>query len=566
MLRHLPFALPSLLRRFRRAEDGSMVLFCTVLFVSMLVVSGMSIDFMRYENARTRLQSTLDRAILAAADLDQRRDPRAVVEDYFAKAGLLEQLTQVTVTEHIGSRTVRAEAEMPVNTFFIRLLGVPQLLVPAVGTASENVSNIEIALVLDVSGSMANNNRLRNLKSAGVDFLDTIFENDEEGNISIALVPFNGQVNLGATLRSQYNVIDAHGTADSNCIDLPAWAYDTTDLPTNRAMPMTAMADSFTGTSTDRNVYSSVRDNRPQGTNIWCPPSTGNIVRLPTRDATALENNINAMTAIGATSINAGMRWGLELLDPGSQPMFARLAAQGHMSSRFAVRPLAYDHEDTLKVIVLMSDGENFSEERINDGYRTGQSPIWLANDGNYSIFHPGRVDASSNTRLCASRPFWVPHLSSWHSRPWTLSGSLPSCYDPGIVTGASNTQGNSRQNWEEIWENVRVQWVAFQLYARAFEPSNYNRRMSYFNNTMDDLRTLTPDVQMDRQLQGLCAMARDARVTIFTIAFEAPENARVQLAECASSPNHYFNAQGLQIADAFSAIAAQINRLRLIE
>lgn len=543
-----------------------MVLFCVVLFVSMLVVAGMSVDFMRYENARTRLQSTLDRAILAAADLDQRRDPRAVVEDYFAKAGLLDQLTNVTVTEHIGSRTVRAEAEMPVPMFFIRLLGTPELVVPAVGTASENVSNIEISLVLDVSGSMGSNNRLRNLKTAASSFVDTIFANDEEGNISIALVPFNGQVNLGATLRQQYQVIDTHGVANADCLDLPDWAYSTTDLPTNRDIPMTAMADSFSSTSTSYATYSGLSSNEPSNANLWCPPSASNIVRLPTRDAATLKANINALTAIGATSINAGMRWGLELLDPGSQPMFAQLASRGHIASRFAVRPLAYDHEDTLKVIVLMSDGENFAEERVNAGYRAGQSPIWRGDDGHYSIFHPERVDASSATSLCASRPFWVPHVSSWHPRPWTLLGVLPSCYDPDIVTGRATTRGNTRQTWEQVWSVARLQWVAYQLYARGFEMTNSSRRIAYFNRTMDMLRTLTPTTQMDRQLQDLCAMARGANVTIFTIAFEAPVGGRTQLSNCASSPNHYFNAQGLEIADAFSAIAAQINRLRLVE
>ena len=566
MLRHLPMKLSRALCRFRRREDGSMVLFCVILFVSMLVVAGMSIDFMRYENARTRLQSTLDRAILAAADLDQRRAPRAVVEDYFAKAGLLEQLTNVTVTEHIGSRTVRAEAELPVDMLFIRLLGVPQLVVPAVGTASENVSNIEISLVLDVSGSMADNNRLRNLKTAATNFVDTIFANDAEGNISIALVPFNGQINLGATLRQQYQVTDVHGTANANCLDLPAWAYSTTDLPTNRPIPMTAMADTFSSTEDYYAIYEAISSNQPNPANLWCPPSTTNIVRLPTRDATALKASINGLTAVGATSINAGMRWGLELLDPGSQPMFATLAAQGQIASRFAVRPLAYDHPDTLKVIVLMSDGENFAEERVNAGFRTGQSPIWLGADGHYSIFHPERVDNSSSLNLCASRPFWVPHVSSWHPRPWTLLGVLPSCYDPGIVTGASPTYGNTRQTWQQVWSAVRLKWVAYQLYARGFEMTSSSRRTEYFNRTLAMLRTLTPVEDMNRQLQDLCSMARRSNVTIFTIAFEAPAAGRTQLSNCASSPNHYFNAQGLQISDAFSAIAAQINRLRLVE
>jgi hypothetical protein len=37
-------------------------------------------------------------------------------------------------------------------------------------------------------------------------------------------------------------------------------------------------------------------------------------------------------------------------------------------------------------------------------------------------------------------------------------------------------------------------------------------------------------------------------------------------MANCASSPAHYFNVQDLEIADAFNAIARQINQLRLTQ
>ncbi|MCC7321506.1 MAG: VWA domain-containing protein [Rubellimicrobium sp.] len=555
---------------FRRAEDGSMVIFALFLFLIMLMIGGMAVDLMRFEATRARLQATLDRSVLAAADLDQRQNPETVVRDYFARAGLLDHLSRVDVQQTINSRSVRAIAEMEMNTFFMRMLGQPTLLAPASGRAIESVSDIEIILVLDVSGSMGNNSRLTNLKNAANEFVTSILRDDVEGRISIGIVPFNGQVNLGQVLRQQYNAIDQHGVANVNCIDLPPAAFATADLPTTLPMPMTAHADTYSSTTTGSNTYVAISSSRPQTTlpsvNSWCPPYASNTVLMPTRNETTLRNRINGLQAMGATSINAGMRWGIEFLAPGSQPMFAALAAAGQMPAAFANRPFAYDRDDTLKVIVLMSDGENFAEERVNAGFRAGNAPIWRANDGNLSIFHDSMVTSTTATTICNSRPYYVPHLGVWHSRPW--NGTSPSgtaCYDPRVPAGTATVAGTTRQTWPQVWAYVRLQWVAYQLYARGFSGTNAGR-MAYYNDAMDRMRTQTDTTDMDAQLQAMCRMARANSTTVFTIAFEAPANGQTELAQCASSPSHYFNAQGLQISTAFRAIAAQINRLRLVE
>ena len=64
----------------------------------------------------------------------------------------------------------------------------------------------------------------------------------------------------------------------------------------------------------------------------------------------------------------------------------------------------------------------------------------------------------------------------------------------------------------------------------------------------------------------SMCNEAKANGVIIFTIAFEAPAAARTQMANCASSPSHYYNVSGIDITDAFRAIANQINELRLTQ
>lgn len=73
---------------FCRDEAGVLTGFSLYIFILMMMIAGLTIDLMRYEAVRTRLQATSDRAVLAAADLDQTTNAKAVVEDYFAKAGM----------------------------------------------------------------------------------------------------------------------------------------------------------------------------------------------------------------------------------------------------------------------------------------------------------------------------------------------------------------------------------------------------------------------------------------------------------------------------------------------
>jgi len=68
------------------------------------------------------------------------------------------------------------------------------------------------------------------------------------------------------------------------------------------------------------------------------------------------------------------------------------------------------------------------------------------------------------------------------------------------------------------------------------------------------------------RSFNLACNQAKNNGVVVFTIAFEANNAARNQMRDCASSASHYFNVQGLEISSAFSAIANQINQLRLTQ
>ena len=205
---------------FRPDEAGGMTIFALIMFLLMIMMGGMAVDLMRYEDTRVTLQQTLDRAVLAAAALIQELTPETVVADYFEKAGLASQLDRVTVTQSETSRPVKAKGRANLNPFCMHIIGIHELPARTVSNAEQSVDNLEISLVLDVSGSMGGDKLVR-LKAAAAEFVTTMLQNDPFGRVSISVVPYNAQVSLGAPLRQKFQAVNIHGVLNVNCLELP---------------------------------------------------------------------------------------------------------------------------------------------------------------------------------------------------------------------------------------------------------------------------------------------------------------------------------------------------------
>lgn len=541
-----------------------MMIFGLILFLLMVMMGGLALDLMRYEAKRTALQQTNDRATLAAASFTNTIPPVTVVNDYYDKAGLSEYLTGVQVDQGLNYKTISATATADTHPFFLHMMGINDFDAHSYSVAEQRINNVEIMLVLDVSGSMGGA-KIANLKTAAKEFVDTVLANDTENRISIGIVPYNAQVNLGPTLRGKYNATYQHGVANVNCLEVPVSAYSSATLPRDLPIPMYAYADVLNENNGSAYVnkstsYVSRTDSTATASNFWCNPTTVNVVRLPMRNPTTLKANIDALQAGGNTSIMLGMKWGLTLLDPGARPMFNELIAANQIPSIFSGRPFDWTDEDSMKVIVLMTDGEHVSHFKVNDDYKTALSPIWRSSgDGNYSIrFTSGRPTAAGTNQ------YWVPHLctsSSCRNGSNTAQAWQATPYN-SAVNGSTATQ----LSWNAVWAAQRQTWVAWQLYARALGTSTSTRNTAYSNAMTAFQSQFASESAMDTQLQQSCTLAKNNKVQVFGIAFEAPANGQTQIRNCATSTSHYWDANGLEIQTAFRAIASQISLLRLTQ
>lgn len=571
---------------FRRDERGSLLIFSLFILILMLMVAGMAVDLMRAETLRARLQGTLDRAVLAGASLDQALDSKEVVIDYFAKAGLSEYLDEdsVIVTNGDNLRSVSASAQMNIDTFFMNMVGIDTLQAPASGSAEESVSNIEISLVLDVSGSMSRNIRRYNwweprvskislLRTAAQDFVyqvqcnpQTIIDDDgnssivcavDDNTVSVSLVPYAEQVLVGEELLNWYNVTTEHN--ESWCADFEDADFDfssgsdSTGISTSAVLQRTGRHDARSNWGS--NASESYRTCR---TDSW-----REIVPL-SNSYSDLQTAIGNLHAGGYTSIDLGLKWGLAMLDPVLRPDVASVAGQAtlpYITGEFFDRPFNYGSAGMQKVIVLMTDGVNTTQYKLKDSHKDGPSEFFYNDDDANAQDVLSVYDAVNDRYYYHSSDNTFDYDNTVHTEPFgdtepDYSITYPSSWNwQGYVTGWStktiSPNGTSNQmTYPQVWERYSV---------------NYYKNLHYF---LQNPVTIMNNGEKNTRLLALCEEAKQPNgedVIIFTIGFETDANSDLVMSQCASTTEHYFDADGTDLNSAFAQIVRKIHELRLI-
>jgi hypothetical protein len=358
----------ALFTRFRREEDGSIILFSLFLFILMILIGGMAVDLMRFETRRVHVQNTLDSALLAAADLDQALDPELVVRDYFDKAGYDGDLVDVTTeSTYVGGvelvgRTIEASTRVNVPTIFMHMLDVPILSSPVASGATENIQDVEISLVLDISGSMrwgatdnttVAQNRITELKKAVRGFarsvlqvecttsggVETCVQSPATASTTINIIPYAGHVNPG---RDMFEIMGgARWHNWSSCKEVTNADFQDADLPdaTGHQLPH------FMVWAVDTTWMN-------WG---WCPQDSASILYAE-NDYNAIKDYIDNIKLHDGTATHIGMKYGVALLNPSSRDEFGQLADRGVIADEYRNRPANFD-DDVVKYIVLMTDG-----------------------------------------------------------------------------------------------------------------------------------------------------------------------------------------------------------------
>lgn len=355
--------LSALINRYRQSTLGVVAVWFGMSIPLVVSAVGVSVDLGQSYLVKERLSQALDAAALAAAGLATDDDAviEAKVQD-FIEANYPPDKVGFTMDINVENNTdtLYVNATARLNTSFMKVAGVETIDVFAESEVTKEVKSIEVALVMDVTGSMSTNNNIATLRTAATDFVNIMFERVKDLNqIKIGLVPFASSVNVGpyGLGRTPTGLIydDPFVNNPSNlqysstntsrwmgCVLEGEYPLDTEDH--EGPWDMYRYCRTSTGAvipNCDTNYNSKTKQyTAKREQNYLCPRTP--IVPL-TNNKTELLNSISSLTAAGNTYINTGLVWGHRMISPGF-PL-----SEG----------VSWNNEDWSKAIILMTDGVN---------------------------------------------------------------------------------------------------------------------------------------------------------------------------------------------------------------
>jgi len=332
-----------------RGNIAMMFCFSVGVFV---VGAGLAIDYGQAAKVRATLQDAADAAALAASvagDLTDGQRKNIAFTKFMANIAdsPLAAAAQPVVTIEHGAAKVGATAAVP--TAFMRIANINSIAVGVENHVVGTGKRIELALVTDITGSMADTRngmpKIDGLKLAAADLLDIVLPNNAvPGAARVALVPFANYVNAGSYATQVTNLAPTRNIAGVTNY-LISCVTERTGTE--------AYTDALPGPSAW--IGASVNGNSPNNYSLdgQCLRNSGNgsselpgIIPL-SEDKTALLNEINSFTPAGSTAGHLGTAWGWYLISPAWQAIWG-----------LATPPVAYHDPEVIKAVVIMTDGE----------------------------------------------------------------------------------------------------------------------------------------------------------------------------------------------------------------
>jgi Flp pilus assembly protein TadG len=191
-------------KRFLRSTSGNFAMMFAVASPAVLFAVGFGIDVTNLMSAKSDLQASLDAAVMAAsrlgaADISRKDKFDAYFSSNVADKNLLRDPTAtLAVNETLVDIRNVGTATSHVDLKFMGLFGADPLI-KVTAVAFESRRNVEVALVLDNTGSMGAAN-MKNLRDAANSLVDTLKGMQGSGasgrKVRAALVPFITAVNV----------------------------------------------------------------------------------------------------------------------------------------------------------------------------------------------------------------------------------------------------------------------------------------------------------------------------------------------------------------------------------
>ncbi|CAH0139958.1 TadE/TadG family type IV pilus assembly protein [Roseomonas sp. CECT 9278] len=372
------------LRKLLADRRGAVAMLAGLAAIPLLAIAGAAIDLTRLYLLHSRLVTSVDAAALAGARVINDLDRDAQIQRWFwanftrerqlGQTGFLgAEITSFNISVEESNRVVRLRVRAALPTTVLRLFGQDTLVATADHAARRQDRGMELALVLDVTGSMAGAS-MTALRDSATELITILFgPNETVPNFYMSVVPYTSMVNIG---RGRTNWLAA-GSLDPTAYGSTVWRgcvqarhqnrEDETDTPptivpfqpyvwpstVGRYSPNRGDNEWSTWSITEPNPESPASDsaqnaigNEARGPNLGC----GRAITPLIQSRATLLTEIASLRAThrGGTMANLGLQMGWATLSPRWRGLWGS-----------ATLPLAYDTPYMDKVLVLMTDGNN---------------------------------------------------------------------------------------------------------------------------------------------------------------------------------------------------------------
>lgn len=320
--------------RFKKDTKGNFAVMAAISIAVLVGGLAVAVDASNGYFAKQRLQDTTDAIALMAAkgllntqaELDEAAT-QYLLAAYPGAEGLNISLEDITRDGDL----VTVEASNKIPTYFAGIFGKSGLDIGAKSEALFAETQLEVALVLDTTGSMRGS-KIASLKVAANNLVDQLDANNQRGNIKMSVVPFAQYVNVGPN------------NVNANWLDVrPANGQSVNDW--------NGCVGSRLGRLNER-VDVVGNASVPATTNTNC----GSAISPLTNDLNQTKSSITGLEAAGWTYLPSGLMWGWRTLDSRAPFLDASANRDGK----------------TDKVMIVMTDGANTRSK--NGRFHEGQS------------------------------------------------------------------------------------------------------------------------------------------------------------------------------------------------
>jgi len=570
--------------RFTKDQRGNVAITFALCLIPIVSFMGTAIDYGRVSRARQAMQHTLDStALMLSRDVKQGTitDTSAAnittkAQAYFKALYTNTEAQGVTISATytpaagLTQATVSLKSSGYVKSDFMQLAGFPTLGFGASSTTGWLDARLRVALVLDNTGSMADNGKMVALKAASKALVDQLTKEvpADSDQVLISLVPFNQAVNVGSQNydanwlgawtqpRDGAYQKDAGSPRTLTATGFPAWEAEPLKLQSQK--PMVSGQSALTWSTVPWNL----------GTTPNCPFGYyGNNVGTMA-DSQWIDPNTtySYYTLNGAPLYSFACQMGRAASPPTNPPTDINLRISKNVPSSGLICPSV----------------DLWNHIYYNGCYDIKNGRIWTPNSHstwNGCVSNRDKPYDTQNdppTSSATNFPVYQAYECPVSLRP--LSNNfvgMKTQIDAMLPFGATNQVVGLAWGWMLLTPNNPFgPGSSLNAPADTDTTVTYNRAVILLSdglNTQNRWSTgngQDPAPDVDARQQLLCTNMKNAGITIYTIQVNTGADPRSDaLAKCASSSNDFFYLTSAdQILETFNNIGAQLNKLRITQ